>query len=378
MEMTETKDRLKVIMQTSIIGIIVNVCLAVFKMVVGLITKSIAITMDGVNNLSDAGSSVITILGAALAGKPADKKHPFGYGRMEYLSALIISGLVLYAGITSAVESVKKIIHPEESDYSLVILALITVAIFVKFGLALFTEKRGIETNSDSLVASGKDAIMDVMLSTATLVAAIIYTFFHVSLEAYLGLIIAVFIIKAGIELLLETISKILGEPSEIDTVIQVKKTVASFDEVHGAYDLILNDYGPDNYVGSVHIEVDDDMTADKLDELIRKITEKVQSEHGIYLSAISIYSKNTKDNELHKMEEEARKIALSQEYVRGFHGFYANMQEMKMSFDLVISMDAKDRKAVHDKAIEEILKVYPGYAIKAGMDIDFNELHKN
>ena len=270
------ESRNKVIVRTSIIGILVNVALAAFKAVIGMLSNSIAITLDAVNNISDAGSSIITIVGTKLAGKEPDRKHPFGYGRIEYLSAMIIAVIVLYAGFTSLEESVKKIIHPEASDYSAVALVIIAVAVVAKIMLGSFFKSTGKKVNSDSLVNSGQDATMDSVISASTLLAAVVYLIFHVSLEAWLGAIISVVIMKSGIDMLRETIGKLLGTGADPELVKKVKATVNSFDEVHGAYDLILHDYGPDRYNGSIHIEVPDTLTADEIDELIRKIALKV------------------------------------------------------------------------------------------------------
>ena len=209
------QSRERIIVQTSIIGIIANVFLAGFKAVIGLMTHSIAIVLDAVNNISDAGSSLITIIGTKLAGREPDKKHPFGYGRIEYLSAMIISVIVLYAGVTSFVESVKQIIHPETPEYNTVSLIIVAVAVAVKILLGRYVKGVGEKVNSDSLVNSGEDATLDSIISASTLVAAIIFLLFKVSLEAWLGAVISLVIIKSGIEMLRDTISQLLGERSD-------------------------------------------------------------------------------------------------------------------------------------------------------------------
>lgn len=372
--MEKTIDRYKLIYKTSIVGIVVNVLLAVFKMIVGIIANSIAVILDGVNNLSDAASSLITIIGTALAGKPEDKKHPFGYGRLEYLSSLIISAIVLYAGITSVVESVKKIIKPEESDYSIITLSIIGVAILVKILLSLYTQSMGKKANSDSLIASGKEAILDAVVSCATLITAIIFLFTGLSLEAWLGVIIGLFIVKTGVELLMETISKLLGEPGDAKMVVDIKKTINSFPEVRGAYDLVIHNYGPDMYVGSVHIEVDDKLTVSEVDKITRKISDAVATEHSVYLSAVGIYSHTVSDESSIELEKIIKEIALSQEYVKGLHGFYIDSEEKVMRFDLVVSLDSKNRRVSYEKALEEIQSKYPDYKIIANMDMDMNE----
>ncbi|MBQ7606153.1 MAG: cation transporter, partial [Firmicutes bacterium] len=194
------ESRKKTIIRTSIVGILANVMLALFKAGVGFISNSIAIVLDAVNNLSDALSSVITIVGARVAGREPDKKHPFGHGRVEYISALAIGGIVLYAGVTSLVESVKKIIHPVTPDYAISSLIIVAAAVLVKIGLGLYVKSSGEKVNSDSLINSGKDALLDAVISAATLAAALVFTFTGMSLEAYLGALISLAIIKAGIE----------------------------------------------------------------------------------------------------------------------------------------------------------------------------------
>lgn len=291
--MKEQTNRDKTIIRTSIIGILANVFLAAFKAVIGFSSNSIAIVMDAVNNLTDAASSVITIIGTKLAGKEADKKHPFGYGRIEYLSAMIISLLVLYAGITAFVESVKKIIHPETPDYSVVSLVIVAVAVLVKIVLGRYVKGIGKKVNSDSLINSGEDATLDSIISASTLVAAAVYLLSHISMEAWLGAVIAVVIIKSGIEMLRDTLSKILGEGADAELAKEIKGTVTAYPEINGAYDLVLHNYGPDSYTGSVHIEVPNTLSVDELDKLIRKVSLYVYQKHDVLLAAVGVYSLN-------------------------------------------------------------------------------------
>ena len=205
-------SRHQVIVRTSIVGILANVLLAGFKAVVGMLSHSIAITLDAVNNLSDALSSIITIVGTKLAGKRPDKKHPMGYGRIEYLTATIIAFIVLYAGVTALKESVEAIVHPVKPDYTAVALGIVAASVLVKVALGRFVKATGKRVRSDSLIASGTDATMDAVISASTLAAAGIYLIFGISLEAWLGAIIAAVIIKSGIDMLRETLSEILGE----------------------------------------------------------------------------------------------------------------------------------------------------------------------
>ncbi|MBR2289831.1 MAG: cation transporter [Clostridia bacterium] len=367
-------DREKLIIKTSMKGIIANIFLAAFKAVVGFISNSIAIILDAVNNLSDVLSSVITIVGTKIAGKAPDKEHPYGHGRVEYLSAMIISIIVLYAGFTSFIEAGKKIINPAKPEYSAISIGIIVVAVIVKIVLGLYVKKIGEKVNSESLVDSGKDALMDAIISFSTIVAAVIFIVFNVSLEAWLGLIISVVIIKSGIEMLKSTLSQILGKRVDRDLAIAIKNTVNANDNVYGAFDLVLNDYGPDIYLGSIHIEVPDTMTASEIDELTRNISKEVYQKHNVIMSAIGIYSINTQNKDIIQMREKISKIVHSHKTVIQVHGFYVNKKEKTIHFDVIIDFSDKERdntfKDIHDK----IQKEYPDYELNITLDYDISD----
>ena len=367
-------DRQKQIIRASVTGILANIILAVFKAVVGLLSNSIAVVLDAVNNLSDAASSVITIIGTKLAGKEPDKKHPFGYGRIEYLSAMIIAVIVLYAGVTSFTESVKKIIHPETPEYGAVSLVIIAVAVVVKIILGRYVKSVGEKTNSGSLVNSGEDAKLDAVISASTLAAAVIFLLTGLSLEAWLGAVISVIIIKSGIEMLAETLSEILGERADAQLARDIKAAVCEFPEVSGAYDLVLNNYGPDTFNGSIHVEVPDTFTAAQLDELLRNIQIKIYREFHVILTAIGVYSVNTQNEAAAKMREDVRGIVMSHENVLQMHGFYVNEEQKYIRLDLVIGFEAKSRSEAFREAVEDLKAHYPDYEIIAAMDTDFSE----
>ena len=373
-EQTGKKSRNSVIVRTSIIGILANVFLAAFKAVVGFASNSIAIVMDAVNNISDAASSVITIIGAKLAGKEPDRKHPFGYGRIEYLSAVIISLLVLYAGITAFAESVRKIIRPDTPDYSAAALIIVGVAVAVKIILGRYVKHTGEKVHSDSLINSGEDATLDSIISASTLVAAAVYLIFHVSLEAWLGAIIALVIIKSGIGMLRDALSRILGQRADAQLARDIKNTISRHPEISGVYDLVLSDYGPDAWNGSVHVEVADTMTADEIDQLIRKVTEEVYRNHGVILTAVGVYSINTKDPEAVAAREQVREIVSGFPEILQMHGFYIDRDEKTVRFDVVVSFDAKDRGAVYQKVCEKVQEAFPEYRLQVTMDTDFSE----
>lgn len=370
----EIDSRNRLIIRTSIIGILANVFLAGFKAVVGLLTHSIAIIMDAVNNLTDAASSLITIIGTKLAAKEPDKKHPFGHGRVEYLSAMVIAVLVLYAGVTSLIESIKKIITPKKPEYTVVALVIVAVAVVVKIVLGRYVKAMGEKTNSDALVNSGQDATMDSVISASTLVAAVIFQASGLSLEAWLGAVISIIIIKSGIDMLRETISQLLGERIDRELALAIKETVTSFPDVQGAYDLILNNYGPNAFNGSVHVEVPDTYTAYDLDDLLRQITIAVFEKHNVILTAIGVYSVNTKNDFAAKVRDDVSKIVFKNEYVLQMHGFYLNEEKKTIRFDVVVSFDAPDRKEVYRNIVKEVNKKYPDYTLQIALDTDFSD----
>ncbi len=365
-------DRTKEIFKTSVIGIAANVLLVIFKAIIGLATHSIAIVLDAVNNLSDALSSVITIVGTKLAGKPADKKHPMGYGRIEYLTSAIISVIVLYAGITSLVSSVKQIIHPEKPDYSTVSLIIVAAAVAVKLVLGFYVKRMGKKVKSDALVASGTDALFDSIISVSTLVAAVIFIKTKVSLEAYLGVIISAIIIKSGIDMLRETLSKILGERPETELSTGIKAIVRSVDGVRGAYDLVLNNYGPENYLASVHIEVPDYFTAEKIDSITREIQKKVMEKYSIYVSAVGIYSYNTKNDEAAALRDDIEKLIFAHEGIIQVHGFYLNTETGHISADIVTDFGVAF--TMLDTIRAELKEKYPQYTFDIAMDTDVSD----
>ena len=372
-QLTETANREKTIVRTSVVGIVTNVLLVGFKMTVGLISNSIAVILDAVNNLSDALSSVVTIIGAKLGAKQPDKKHPLGYGRIEYISSMIVAALVLYAGITSLVESVKKIIHPEAAEYSAATLIIISVAIAVKLVLGLYVKKQGKKVNSGALTASGSDALFDAILSASVLASAVVYLVFGISLEAYVGVVIAGFIIKAGVEMMLETLSDIIGKREDAAFVRELKRIVCEEKQVLGAYDVTLYNYGPDKNYGSVHIELPETMTVDEVDRISRSIQANVHEKTGVILTGISVYSVNASDSEAGQMRETVKNAVLAHEWALQIHGFFADVEQKQLRFDVVLSFDIERAEALRI-LYDEVGALYPDYRIFINPDADISD----
>lgn len=314
-----TTEREKTIVRTSILGIVANVLLAAFKAVVGVISNSIAITLDAVNNLSDALSSVITIVGTKLAGRAPDKRHPMGYGRIEYLTAMVISIIVLYAGITSAVESVQKIVSPEAPDYSAAALVVVAAGVVAKVLLGRHVQSVGRRVNADSLVASGQDALSDAVLSVSTLGAAVVYLAWGISLEAWVGAVISAFIVKAGLEMLWQTLSQILGERVSPELAEKVKSIVAEDD------------------------------------------------------CAVGIYSRNT-CKDVADMRERVRRIVTAHDHVLQFHGFHVDEARHLLEFDVIIAFEAPDRQGEYQQIVHEVEEAFPDYTVRATLDSDITD----
>ena len=365
------EERNRVIIRTSILGITANVVLALLKALVGMATHSIAITLDAVNNFTDAGSSVITIAGTKLASKKPDKKHPWGHGRIEYLSAMLLGALVLSAGISSLIEAVRKIIDPRTPEYTSVSLILVAICVLVKIFLGRYVTSAGRCAKSETLVNSGRDALLDALVSASTLAAALLYLLYGVSLEAWIGALISVLIIKTGFEMQLNTISEILGQRVDADLVRAVCRTVESFDEVYGVYDMIFHDYGPNRVNGSLHVEVDDAMTAREISDLLRRIAVKVYQEHQVQLTAIGIYSMNTKDRKAMRLREEITKIAMAHNHVLQLHGF--SLKENVVQFDIIVDFEADDPEKIRDEITAEVSAAYPELTVQAFCDADYN-----
>lgn len=374
-----SSERETAIVRTSTIGIAANVALAVFKAVVGILSNSIAVTLDAVNNLSDAISSIITIVGTKLSNKKADREHPFGHGRIEYITTTVIAAIIMYAGISSLIKSIQGIMDPVTPDYSPLSLVIITVAVLVKIILGHYVRSVGNRVNSDTLIASGSDALFDATLSTSVLTAALIFIFTKISLEAYVGVIISVFIIKASIELLQGSIKEIIGMRPDAALSTLIYDIVKEDPDAEGVYDLIIHNYGPDRFVGSFHTEVLDTTSAIEIDTMTRRLSTEIykQTSGKIIIAAIGIYARNTTDNRIVKMRTEVTEMALAHEGVLQVHGFIADIENQFMAFDAVIEFGYDGKQIVHD-IIHEVEAAYPDMNVSVLLDRDTSDLSEH
>ena len=366
-------NRSSQIIRTSWIGIITNVLLASFKAVVGILASSVAIVMDAVNNLSDALSSVITIVGTKLSQRPADHKHPFGFGRIEYFSAIIIAVIVLSAGITSLIESVKKIFDPTEPSYTTTTLIVIVVAIVVKLVLGQYVKKMGEQLKSDALIASGSDALFDAIITLATLVSAGVMLLWGVSLDGILGALISVVIIKAGIEMLTSPVNELLGTSISAELTKQIVKEVSDFEGVHGVFDLILHNYGPDVKIGSLHINVYDTMSAYDIHGLTRKISTYMYKEYGIIMT-VGVYAVATGENRRVELQSKVMQSLAAHKEIVQVHGFYYSEKDNMLSVDVIPDISVHDDNAFASQLTNEIQPLVPGTNVVIVVDHNYSE----
>ena len=373
MKNLEEMNRSQKIIRTSIIGIIANVLLAAFKAAVGILASSVAIVMDAVNNLSDALSSVITIIGTKLSERPADREHPFGFGRVEYFSAIIIAVLVLSAGITSLIESVKKIFNPTEPEYTTVTLIVIVVAIVVKLVLGQYVKRQGQQLKSDALIASGSDALFDAVITLATLVSAGIMLLWNVSLDGILGALISLVIIKAGIEMLASPVNELLGARISQELVHDIKQEVGAFDGVHGVFDIILHNYGPNVLIGSLHVNVYDTMSAHEIHGLTRRISEQMFEKHGIIMT-VGVYAIATGENKRSQLQSTIMQTLAKHKEIVQVHGFYYFEKEHRISVDVVPDISVHDDAALTARLMEELQPLVPGEKISVVIDHNYSE----
>lgn len=366
-------SRQQQITKVSVVGIAGNVILVVFKAIVGVLTGSVAIVADALNNLADAFSSVVTMIGAKLAAKAPDKKHPFGYGQIEYLSSMFIALLILYTGVSSFVDSFRKILDPELVKYDTAAIVVIVAGVAVKLWLGSYFKRRGKAIDSEALIASGADAALDAVVSSSILVGAAITLIWGVSIDGWIGTAIALLIVKSGIDVMRDSISRIIGERVSAETAQKLKAEIEAHPGVLGAYDLILNRYGPELTIGSVHIQVADKMTATEIDTLSRQIAGPMYKNDNIIMT-IGIYAANETSPEARQMLASLHAITDRYPEVLQVHGFYIDDETKNVSFDLVLDFNCEDREGLKEKILGALEKDYPNYTFHVVEDADFSD----
>ena len=370
-------NREKLIVRTSLAGILANLGLVGAKATIGFIAGSISIIMDALNNLTDVLSSLITIIGTKLSNKKPDKKHPFGHGRIEYITSTLIAFLILAAGGIAIYESIVSIIDYWTKDkvlpsFTVISLVIIGAAVLVKLGIGIFYKIQGKKVDSPSLIASGTDALFDAALSTATLVGAILAYTLHWYVEGYLGILIGGFIIKAGIEVLIQSFSSIIGERTDAEEVKQITQDILAVKGVKGVYDLILNNYGHRRNIGSVHVGVDGHLTAREVQTIEREIAGLMFQKYNTIMT-VGIYADCDDSEEARNIRAKLNQILQNYPCVLQLHGFFVEADNKFCNFDLVLSFDEKEPEKIIEEIHQKISQEFPDFQFHIQLDKDFS-----
>lgn len=353
-DVSNQKVRMKYGILSGCVGIVLNVVLCLMKFFVGSVTGSIAITADAVNNLSDAGSSAVTVFGFKMAGKPADRDHPFGHGRIEYITAMIVSFIILFMGAELAIQSVKKIRTPEDVRFSAVGAIIIAVSILGKLWLAFFNKKLGKRIDSPAMTAVVADSLSDIAATSVTLIALTLSKFFpSLHIDGWLGILVACFVLKAGLDIFRDTLSSLIGTPPSKELVDEIKNKILAYDHVSGIHDLIVHNYGPEHYFATVHVEIPADIDVMVGHDIIDNIENDIKKEIGIDLTIHydPIVVNDERVNELKEMTDNIVKNINPELSIHDFRVVDGPMHT-NLIFDVVIPYGFKE---VPNEIIKEI-----------------------
>lgn len=364
-------NRIVKVVITSVVGIVVNLILGGIKVFVGLASNSIAIISDAVNNFTDSVSSLVTIITMVIVGRGATRKHPFGFGRIEYFTSMIIAALVLFAGGEFLISSVKKIISPEPTSYTWVSIVLLVVAILAKIALGFYTKSRGKKLNSPNLEASGADALSDAIITSVTLIGALISIFTDIVIDGFIGALVSIFVLKAGFEIMLGVVGELLGKRPDEELAEEIMEEIRHYDGIVGAYDLILHNYGPNVYIGNVNVELDESISIRDAYEIIHPLNVELFNKYGVFFY-FGFYSINVSDEDVKTMRETVTKVLMEDPDILQIHAFYVDTTKKNMSFDAVMDFSVKTTLEKSQKLKKKLLEIYPDYDITVVADRDF------
>lgn len=359
------------------VGIATNLILFLIKLFVGIIASSIAVTADAFNNLSDAASSIITIIGFKLSKKPADSKHPYGYGRFEYISALIVAFMVMIVGLQFIKSSFEKILNPAKVTFDIIPFVLLIISIFLKAWLSFFNKFVGNKINSSALKAASVDALGDVFTSSAVAISFLASKFTDLPIDGYLGALVAIFITISGIKLVIETINPLLGEAPDKELVSKIKEMVLSYDHISGVHDLIVHNYGPGRCMASIDAEIPADLSFMEIHEIIDTAEREISKKLNIYL-VIHMDPVGVVDDECKEVYNEIQKIINYNPLIKSIHDFrISNDGENQKLFFHVVADSDKLKKIMTPAELEveiaqSINRSYPQYDCVITIDNDF------
>ncbi|NLO08422.1 MAG: cation transporter [Clostridiales bacterium] len=345
---------------SSIVGIICNVILFAVKLIVGIIINSVSVMADAFNNLSDAASSIISFIGVKLAGRPADKEHPFGHGRLEYIAALVVSFLILQVGLSLFKSSFSKVLNPEEVIFNPILIGVLVLSIFVKVWLMFFNRKLGKRIKSTVMLATAADSLGDVLVTSATVISAIIAGLTGWQIDGYMGLVVSIFVMLSGIGIAKDTLEPLLGQAVDREAYKNITKFVESYPGIVGTHDLIIHNYGPSHRMATIHVEVPNGIDFEKAHETIDNIERDIQEKMDIFLvihmdpvemnDVMVIEKRDLVTNIIKGLDENA-----SIHDFRLVHGEY----QINLIFDLVVpfSYSKKEEQRLQAKVMEELRK---------------------
>ena len=367
----DPNSREDIITVTSGLGIIANLLIAITKVLIGVVSSSIAIVSEGVNNFADAFTSILALLGAKLAKKHPDEKHPFGYGRIEYLASLIIAALILVTGTETLISSVKLVFNPEEMSVSYLAIAIIAVTAVIKFCLGIYTIKMGEKASSVSLVGVGTESRNDSFASIITIVTALIYLIFHVSLDAYAGIIISLLILKAGIDVLKETLSDLLGRPGEKELAAELYRRIRRTDGIISAADMMLHNYGPDSWSGSVNVEIDHNKTVGEIYKFLHELQLTIMHELNVTM-VFGVYAVDTDHEEMQRLRAVIGRFVKEHPHIKSFHAVYVEPETGKVYCDFIVDYKLRDWDSLRDAFIDYMGKEYGQAEIELTIETEF------
>ena len=364
-------ERTGIINRTAILGIVVNVLIAGVKIAAGLLASSVAIVSEGVNNAADALTSVLTMVGTRLAGRHPDAKHPFGYGRIEYLTGLVVAVVIIVSGVQMLIESVKLIFRPEELSISYVSLTIVAVSAVVKFFLGLYTIARGRVAQSDALVGVGLECRGDSYISIITIGVAVVFLLTGVSLDAYAGVVMSAIILKAGVEVLLKIVSELIGRPGEKELATKIYQLVRATPGVVGAADMMLHNYGPNAWSGSVNVEIDHAKSVGEVYAMLHELQLGIMHEEHVTM-VFGVYAVDDDHVETRRIRRTILEYVKAHEHVKSFHAVYLEPGTNRLYCDLVVDYELADWGALRADFLDYMKAKVPGRDVVLTVETEF------
>ena len=366
----DPNSREGVVSATSILSVIVNLFVALMKVVVGLLASSIAIVSEGVNNATDALSSILTLVGTKLAAKAPDAKHPFGYGRIEYLTNMVIASFILVGGAEMMLNSIKLIFNPEKLNVSYVSLAVVAISAIIKYFLGVYTIKTGKRVGSQSLEAVGVDCRNDSFVSVVTIISSLVYLLGNISIDAYAGLFTSYLIVKAGYDIMKDTVAELLGQPADEELVKELYKEIRGTEGIINAVDMVLHNYGPDAYTGSCNVELDHKSSVGDVYEFLRPLQIRLLEKYHVAM-VFGIYAVDNDSADSKKLRKEIADFVRNNEHIKSYHAIYSDKRINTIYCDLVIDYEV-DREAITRQFEAYLKSIYPDKIIQVNIDTEF------